>query len=217
MTDFQTLYHRADVKEYRNYVLADQQNQLWDKFVALNSSASHPNIVFAGDSITEYFPIHELLSSDLALYNRGVHGINSLHLLEHLDSQVLNLSPLKVFLLIGVNDLKNRRPEEVYQTIKTIIERIQEQLPKTQIFLLSVFPMNESPEFVRTPSLRNNASISQLNKLLEQLASQQVKWLDLHDLLCDESGQLKHDWTIDGLHLTVEGYRVIAKVIQTYL
>ena len=108
MTDFQELYHKADVQEYRQYILADQQHQLWEKYASLNKTVSHPNIVFAGDSITEYFPIHELLTSTMPLYNRGVHGIDSLQFLEHLSSQILDLAPSKVFLLIGVNDLKKR-------------------------------------------------------------------------------------------------------------
>lgn len=217
MTDFQELYHKADVKEYRQYILADQQNQLWENYAALNQSVSHPNTVFAGDSITEYFPIHELLQSRLPLYNRGVHGINSLQLLEHLDTQILDLAPSNVFLLIGVNDLKTRTPKEVCQTIETMISKIHAQLPETQIFLLSIFPMNESPEFVRTPSLRDNQSISQLNALLSQLAGERVQWLDVHDLLCDASGQLKREWTVDGLHLTIDGYRVIVDAIKSYL
>lgn len=217
MTDFQVLYQKSDVKEFRAYVLKDQQKQLWEKYAALNKLASQPNIVFAGDSITEFFPVHEMLQSELKLYNRGIHGINSLQLLDHIDSQILDLKPSKVFLLIGVNDLKNRQPEEVCETVHEIIDKIQQKLPETQIFLLSVFPMNESPEFVRTPSLRSNKSISILNKFLSHLASDKVKWLDVHDLLCDESGQLCRDLTVDGLHLTIDGYTIISKIIQQYL
>ena len=198
-------------------MLKDQQEQLWEKYAALNKLASQPNIVFAGDSITEFFPVHEMLQSELKLYNRGIHGINSLQLLEHLNTQVLDLKPSKVVLLIGVNDLKTRQPEEVRETIETIIATIQQKLPETQIILLSVFPMNESPEFVRTPSLRSNKSISILNKFLSHLASDKVKWVDVHDLLCDESGQLCRDLTVDGLHLTIDGYTIISKIIQQYL
>lgn len=217
MTDFQVLYQKSDVKEFRAYVLKDQQEQLWEKYAALNKLASQPNIVFAGDSITEFFPVHEMLQSELKLYNRGIHGINSLQLLDHIDSQILDLKPSKVFLLIGVNDLKNRQPEEVCETVREIIDKIQQKLPETQIFLLSVFPMNESSEFVRTPSLRSNKSISILNEHLSHLASDKVKWLDVHDLLCDESGQLCRDLTVDGLHLTIDGYAIISKIIQQYL
>ena len=45
--DFQTLYHKPDVQRYRQYVLADQQAELWDKYAALNQQVSHPNMVFA--------------------------------------------------------------------------------------------------------------------------------------------------------------------------
>lgn len=124
MTDFQVLYQKSDVKEFRAYVLKDQQEQLWEKYAALNKLASQPNIVFAGDSITEFFPVHEMLQSELKLYNRGIHGINSLQLLDHIDSQILDLKPSKVFLLIGVNDLKNRQPEEVCETVREIIDKI---------------------------------------------------------------------------------------------
>ena len=137
MTDFQELYHKADVTEFRKQILADQQAQLWEKYDALNQLVKQPNVVFAGDSITEYFPIHEMLTSDLSLYNRGVHGINSLQLLEHLNTQILDLLPSKVVLLIGVNDLKTRQPEEVREMIETIIATIQQKLPETQIILLS--------------------------------------------------------------------------------
>lgn len=153
----------------------------------------------------------------MRLYNRGIHGITSQQLLKHLDSQVIDLNPNRVFLLIGANDLKTRRPEEVYQTIQTIILEIHNQLPETDIVLMSVFPINESPEFIRTPSLRTNHSISQLNAYLSELTNDKVYWLDVHDLLCDESGQLKRDLTLDGLHLTVAGYQVVADIINLFL
>lgn len=217
MTDFQELYHKADVTEFRKQILADQQAQLWEKYDALNQLVKQTNIVFAGDSITEYFPIHEMLTSDLPLYNRGVHGINSLQLLEHLNTQVLDLLPSKVVLLIGVNDLKTRQPEEVRETIETIIATIQQKLPETQIILLSVFPMNESPRFVRTPSHRNNDSINRLNALLSDLSGDGVTYLNLHDALCDESGELPLNRTVDGLHLNVDGYRVVSEILSAYL
>ncbi len=217
MTDFQVLYQKSDVKEFRAYVLKDQQEQLWEKYAALNKLASQPNIVFAGDSITEFFPVHEMLQSELKLYNRGIHGINSLQLLEHLNTQVLDLKPSKVVLLIGVNDLKTRQPEEVRETIETIIATIQQKLPETQIILLSVFPMNESPRFVRTPSHRNNDSINRLNALLSDLSGDGVTYLNLHGALCDESGELPLNRTVDGLHLNVDGYRVVSEILSAYL
>ena len=94
MIEFQKLYHKADVQEYRQFILVDQQNKLREKYAALNKSVSHPNILFVGDSITEFFPVHELLTSTVRLYNRGIHGITSQQLLKHLDS-------LNIMLLLG--------------------------------------------------------------------------------------------------------------------
>ena len=45
MTDFQELYHKADVTEFRKQILADQQAQLWEKYDALNQLVKQPNTV----------------------------------------------------------------------------------------------------------------------------------------------------------------------------
>lgn len=163
MTDLQELYHKAGVQRYRQYTLTGRQRQLWEKYAAFNKAASYPNIVSAGDSITECFLIHELLISTVPLYSRGVHGIDSLRFLERFNSQILDLAPSKIFLLIGANDSEKRISEEACQTIQSVITKIHQQLPETQIFLLSVSPMDESPKFVHTPGLRNNQSVSLLN------------------------------------------------------
>ena len=49
MIEFQKLYHKADVQEYRQFILLYQQNKLREKYEALNKSVSHPNIIFFCD------------------------------------------------------------------------------------------------------------------------------------------------------------------------
>ena len=44
-----------------------------------------------------------------------------------------------------------------------------------------------------------------------------VQFIDLYDAFLDEEGQLRPDYTTDGLHLTIAGYAALSKALQEYL
>ena len=45
----------------------------------------------------------------------------------------------------------------------------------------------------------------------------QVEFVPVFDSLTDQVGQLKKDYTTDGLHLSVTGYQVLTKALKDYL
>lgn len=45
----------------------------------------------------------------------------------------------------------------------------------------------------------------------------QVEFVPVFDSLTDQAGQLKKDYTTDGLHLSVAGYQVLTKALKGYL
>lgn len=215
MPNLQDLYKTKEVSLFRQLLLKQDQEKIWKNYQELNQLAEKGGTVFAGDSITEFFPIHELLRSSKRLYNRGVHGIDSLDLLAHLDSHILDLKPEKIFLLIGINDLKNRSPRESLETIEQIINQVHTDLPHSQLHLLSVLPINESHLFRHSPSRRSNQAVLELNDGLRQLPV--PTFLDLHDQFCDDRGQLKKEWTLDGIHLTISAYQILSQALQAFL
>ena len=68
-----------------------------------NSFKQEENIVFLGDSITEYYPIDEIYG-DLPIVKSGVSGYQTKDILSRMDKMVYSYNPTKIFLLIGTND-----------------------------------------------------------------------------------------------------------------
>ena len=215
MSAIQEFFQETKVQAFRRALLSEQQKGLWSRYEKLNKTVSHPNVVFAGDSITEFYPIHELLSSKFKLYNRGIHGITSLQLRAHLHNQIIDLIPDKLFLLIGINDLKTHSPYETFLSIDMIIKDIIKECPQTHIYLLSILPINTTSDFIHSSNKRSNQAIIELNNYLTTLKD--VDWIDIHQKLCDESGQLYKPLTTDGIHLTIEGYELISEELRKHL
>ena len=190
-----------------------------DNFIALNRHAELNGVVFAGDSITEGFPVHELLRSARPLYNRGIGGDTTRGILEHLRHLVLDLAPLQVFLLIGTNDLvEGEAPSDIVLRIREICLAIRKALPQTQLTLLSIYPVNKEAE----PDLpfpvvgvRTNEVIRLMNDEIRQMTvALGIDYLDLYARLSDEQGRLNKEYTTDGLHLSIAGYEQVKAEIQ---
>lgn len=209
---FDKLFNEPHVIDYRNQLLKINQLALWEKYRQLNTTANSGEIVFIGDSITEFNPIEELIESSLKIYNRGIRGITSLQLLDHLEEQILGVKPKIIFLMIGVNDLKTREPQVVFETILTIIKQVKKNLPQSKIYLQSILPINESSRFIRNKNRRSTKTILILNKLLSEIDN--VYWLDLHSLLRNSNNELPERYTTDGVHLTIDAYRIISQKFQ---
>lgn len=187
-------------------------------FAELNGDAEPGGIVFAGDSITDGFPIHEMLTSKTPIFNRGISGIQSTHILNHMDEHILSLKPSKVFLLIGTNDLGNHKsPELVADNIAEICRKTLEELPKCKIHLISVYPVNENLPGPM-PLVQTNDQINDLNTRIQELPAKfslsSITYLDFNSTLSNEKGELNEKYTYDGLHLNIEGYRLIKQHLE---
>ena len=62
---------------------------------------------------------------------------------------------------------------------------------------------------------RENKRIKQINKKLKLSAkSHNYTYLDIYNILVDENDNLRLEYTIDGLHISNEGYKVISNEIK---
>ena len=201
--------------------LLKEQAKLQQNYRELNQlSVKEPDIIFIGDSIVEYYPLQELLQTDKRLINRGIRGYKTDLLLENLDAHLFGQALDKVFILIGTNDIGKEMPQtETLANLEAVIQEISRDYPLAQLQLLSVLPVNEDPAYKSTVYVRSNEKIQALNQAYRQLASayMNVQFIDLYDAFLDEKGQLRPDYTTDGLHLTIAGYAALSKVLQETL
>lgn len=167
-------------------------------------------VVFAGDSHIDYFEWEEYFA-DVSVANRGIGGDTTEGLLNRIE-QVTELNPEKVFLMIGVNDLQQDVPvETIVQNYIKIVEAIKKDSSETQIYVQSVLPvagdLYENNQYQRSEPI--NEAVSQLNKELAQLDG--VTFLNVADRFGNE---LAEEYSVDGLHLSEEGYAVWLEEIE---
>ena len=177
------------------------------------TSTIDDNFVFLGDSITngynldEYYPEYPTVKS-------GVNGYKTQDILNNMNKMVYIYNPSKVFLLIGINDIHSGKSKEyIINNIEKIIDNIKENRKNAKIYVESIYPVNSN---MRSNS-KNDFTI-EVNKAIKKLCKEKnIVYINIHDLLTDNNGDLKKKYTTDGLHLSEDGYKVVTKEITKYL
>ena len=208
------------VQLLENWLLKEQA-KIQTKYRELNQvSVLEPDIIFIGDSIVEYYPLQELLGTAKTIVNRGIRGYQTGLLLENLDAHLYGDAVDQIVLLIGTNDIgKDISMNDALDNLERVIQSIAREYPLSQIKLLSILPVNEGERYKQTVYIRTNEKIREWNQAYEALASayMQVDFVPIYDSLTDSEGQLKKDYTTDGLHLSVAGYQALSEALKEYL
>lgn len=180
---------------------------------------SYPNskndIIFLGNSITDYTDWNELLQLPEAR-NRGISGDITFGVLERLD-EVYEGKPAKVFILIGINDISRNIPDSVIlDNYKKMIQRIKAGSKKTKIYFNTLLPVNNT--FGDRAHFNKDQHIAAVNEGLKKLcAEEKITLIDIHPHFEDDNKRLDKTMTYDGLHLNAEGYKKWAFILQPYL
>ncbi|MBN1901627.1 hypothetical protein JW926_09925 [Candidatus Sumerlaeota bacterium] len=183
-----------------------------------NENAELKNVILLGDSLTEGFDVKKYFPERRVL-NRGIvadHvGLGERGVLKRLDSSVFDCNPSHVFLLIGVNDLGDDNSPEAIDKIaagyREICNAILEKAPGVKLCLQSCLPTGK--KYVRL-----NDSIIELNKRIRKISEElNLPYIDLHSLLKDGKGELKEEYSPEGLHLKPAAYQEWKKALVPYL
>lgn len=193
----------------------------YDEFVVENRSAKMGQIVFLGDSITDFCPL-ENYYSDLSLktYNRGIGGDTTLGILKRLDVSLFDIRPSKIVLMIGINDINSGRTiDEIAESYSNILNQIKTRLPETQVYCMSVLPMSDKLlEVVSIDLTERNNQVIALNEKINELANGLgYSYLNLFSLVSTSENLLKNELTDDGIHLNNNGFTIWANLVKPYL
>jgi len=179
-------------------------------------------IVLIGDCLIENLNMEDSLNGK-SIYNNGISGDTSELLIRTLYKRAIRYKPSKLFISIGSNDMgfEKTSVKDIYNNIITIIEEVKRRSKDTEIYVLSVLPVNPANmeninrEYVDS---RDNREISMLNYYLKNyVGKNKLKYVDITKYLKNNFEQLNLDYTFDGFHLNDNGNSVVLEQIKIYI
>lgn len=169
------------------------------------------DIIFIGDSLTcgenfqEAFPKSKIL-------NLGLSGDTILGVSER-SKVISNFAPEKIFIECGVNSFSSTSFETMVNQYEEMISTLSSDNPLAQIYIQSVFPISQS----RESGNLTNENIVAFNTELQSIADDyNAVYIDIYSHYVDD-GQIKAEYTIDGIHLKDEYKYLWLDVLSEYI
>jgi lysophospholipase L1-like esterase len=202
---------------------ADANSRLAHRQLVEKAGRGRIDVYFVGDSITRRWGAAEPAYREmLANWRKNFQGWNAANFgwggdttgnilwrLEH--GELERVRPQVFVVQAGTNNVgaggAGVDPEDVVRGIAAIVERCRRQAPEATIVLTAIFPRNDDATLM--------PAINAINERLPRLAvGKRVRLLNINDKLADEQGVLREGMTVDGLHLSAEGYQVWADALK---
>lgn len=210
------IYYLEIKKKYINKQedLKSQKNELKEELSFYKNN--YNEYLFLGDSITDFYKIQKYFP-DYPVINSGISGNTTKDILENLETRVYKYNPSKLILLIGINDITHYKDiDYIENNIKKIVKKIKTKFPNCEIYIESVYPINEEwKKRYSGPDLDIVVkSIVKLNqKIKSYCESNDYKYIDVYSSLVDNNSLLKSKFSDDGLHLNDVGYKVVTEIL----
>ncbi len=169
-------------------------------------------VVLLGDSITEGHPAKRIAGR--RVINMGIGGDQIA--MDGAEGGVRNrleflsqARPAHVFLLIGINDLGASKPLTLAKRqYEDLVAAIRATVPSAQLHLQTILP-------TRGRFAHLNSRVEELNIFICQVAAREkCDFVDLWSVMADENGELRADYTRDGLHLVAPAYEKWIAVLE---
>lgn len=188
----------------------DWKMKAWEE--CLKKTGYKAEVAFLGDSITHisqfqtYFP-------DKALLSAGVPGYPVCAFWEYVE-MLKNSEAKKVFIMGGINGLKDDNIDNIVADYKALLDYINEVVPGRKFYIQSTLPVTESGQ----ERYCLNTSVRAFNEKLKALAEEYGgTYIELHKFFLDEKGNLRENLTGDGVHPFPAVYDKWAEEIRPYI
>jgi lysophospholipase L1-like esterase len=163
-----------------------------------------PRVVFLGDSITELWRDGDPAFFSEKISDRGISGQTSSQVLLRFYSDVVELHPAVVHLMVGTNDIaQNTGPisnKDILNNIRAMIDIAQASHIK---LVLATIP----PAKAFGTQIQSGERIAQLNQQLRRLAAERkLIFVDYYSAMNDGEGGMRAELSNDGIHPNRNGY-----------
>lgn len=109
----------------------------------------------------------------------------------------------KIYIMLGINEMGTGTVDSFIEKYTEVINHIRQLQPEAIIFIQGI--MKVSTEYSELSDYIDNQGIDERNVRLEQLADEEnIFYIDINPLICDENGGLHEAYTTDGVHLKAE-------------
>lgn len=184
-----------DVEEEINKVNKDTSIT---KFNMTKAKSRFDDVVFLGDSITEYLKQANILGPTSVLASKGEH-VNQAS--KHLN-EIKNLKPKQIVILYGANDLNTQTPEAFKENYISLVKKIKKLDPGVKVYLQAPLPVNETITRAKDERI-NNENVKILIQKTKAVASATgANYLPSDGLITS-----KNLYEPDGIHLKYDFYK----------
>ncbi|HUQ18576.1 MAG TPA: SGNH/GDSL hydrolase family protein [Gemmatimonadaceae bacterium] len=189
------------------------------KFSKMNAelpppAANEDRVVFIGNSIIEsWTPYFQTMFPGRQFIGRGISGQTTPQILVRFRQDVIALRPKAVVILAGTNDIAGNTGAATIEMIEDNLTSMVELAMSNgiRVILTSVLP---AYAYKWNPGVEPAQIIIALNQWMRDYASKTgITYLDLHSPMSDERGAMKSEYSLDGVHPTEAGYRVMAPLM----
>ncbi|MCR4922561.1 MAG: hypothetical protein K5931_00940 [Lachnospiraceae bacterium] len=181
------------------------------------------NCVFLGDSRTVGMVNFKYISDEDALAKVGIAhtAVEKTTFTQNSGKQytvkqyLSAVSPKVAYVCYGVNGLDSISEEKYIESYTSLVDKIIEWAPKTNIVLMAIWPVDDNGIY---KGKVKNEWIEKYNKFLLSLAEEKgIYYLDVDTVLKNDEGSIKEEYDSgDGLHYSSSAYKVILDYIVTH-
>lgn len=183
--------------------------QAWTN--SLRQMNAKADIVFFGDSLTYYGDFASVFP-DKVVCNLGLRGDTIQGMIDRVV-QVKMLEPKQVFLMAGINDVRNVTADEFEVLYDRLLDVISQNIPNARLVVQSILPVN-SEKFVISC---DNKLIEDCNRNIRKIVEKyNLQFIDLYGMYIF-NGQLPVEWTIDGIHLKSKSYKTWLDCVNRFV
>jgi lysophospholipase L1-like esterase len=142
--------------------------------------------------------------------NRGFGGSTLKDVLHYFDRVVVPYKPRLILLYEGDNDMAGHKdPEKLLADVKTFVERVKKELPRTPVLILSIKPSTSRAALW--------PKVQEANRLVADYAKTQkgVETVDVGTALLGDDGKPKDELFLkDKLHMNKDGYKLWIEILK---